>query len=45
MSEKEKNVEKKERGLNLMDNFKIKGRYLKLCYEFRTFIRCTKAAF
>ena len=28
-----------------MENFKTKGRYLKLCYEFRAFIRCTKAAF
>ena len=28
-----------------MENFKIESRYLKLCYEFRVFIRCMKAAF
>ena len=28
-----------------MENFKIEDRYLKLCYEFRAFIRCMKAAF
>ena len=28
-----------------MESFKIKSRYLKLCYEFRVFIRCMKAAF
>ena len=28
-----------------MENFKIEGIYMKLCYEFRAFIRCMKAAF
>ena len=28
-----------------MENFKIESRYLKLCYEFRAFIRCMKAVF
>ena len=28
-----------------MEDFKIKIRYLKLCYEFRAFIRCMKVAF
>ena len=28
-----------------MENFKIKSRYLKLCYELRVFIRCTTIAF
>ena len=28
-----------------MENFKIEGRYLKLCYESRAFIRCMKTAF
>ena len=28
-----------------MENLKIESRYLKLCYEFRAFIRCMKAAF
>ena len=28
-----------------MENFKIERKYLKLCYEFRGFIRCIKAAF
>ena len=28
-----------------MENFKIESRYLKLCYEFRAFIRRMKAAF
>ena len=27
-----------------MKNFQIESRYLKLCYEFRSFIRCMKAA-
>ena len=28
-----------------MENFKIENKYLKLCYEFRAFIRCMKVAF
>ena len=28
-----------------MENFKIENRYMKLCNEFRTVIRCMKAAF
>ena len=28
-----------------MENFNIERRYLKLCYDFRTFIRCMKGAF
>ena len=28
-----------------MVNFKIKSRHLKLCNEFRAFVRCIKAAF
>ena len=28
-----------------MENFKFESRYLKLCYEFRDFMRCTMAAF
>ena len=28
-----------------MKNFKIESSYLKLCYEFRAFILCMKAAF
>ena len=28
-----------------MENFKIESRYLKLCYEFKAFIRCMKGAF
>ena len=28
-----------------MENFKIKSRYLKLCYKHGAFIRCVKAAF
>ena len=28
-----------------MENLKIENRYMKLCYEFRGFIRCMKAAF
>ena len=28
-----------------MENFKIESRYLKLCYEFKAFIKCMKAAF
>ena len=28
-----------------MENFEIENRYLKLCYKFRVFIRCMKAAF
>ena len=36
---------KKQWGLNWMENFKIESTYVKLCYEFRTFIRLMKAAF
>ena len=28
-----------------MEDFKTESRYLNLCYEFRAFIRCMKAAF
>ena len=28
-----------------MENFKIESRYLKLCYEFKPFNKCVKAAF
>ena len=28
-----------------MENVKVESRYLKLCYEFRAFIRCIKAVF
>ena len=28
-----------------MENVKVESRYQKLCYEFRAFIRCIKAAF
>ena len=42
---KKKKIEKEERDLNGMDNLKIKSRYLQLCYEFRDFIKCIKAAF
>ena len=28
-----------------MENFKTESRYMKLCYEFRAFIRCMNAAF
>ena len=27
-----------------MENLKMESRYLKLCYQFRAFIRCMKAA-
>ena len=42
---KKKNAERKEKGLNWMENFKIEGTYLKLCYEFRGYIWCMKAVF
>ena len=45
MSEKETKIEKKERDLNWIENLKVENRYLKLCYEFRPFIRRMKAAF
>ena len=28
-----------------MENFKNESRYLKLCYEFKCFIRCMRAGF
>ena len=42
---KKKKTEQKERDLNIIENFKIESRYLKLCYQSRAFIRCVKAAF
>ena len=42
---KRKKKEKKEKDINWMENFKIESRYPKLCYEFRAFISCMKAAF
>ena len=44
MKIKKKQRQKKKRFI-LNGNFKIESRYLKLCYEFRIFIRCVKAAF
>ena len=45
ISEKIEKTEKRKRDLNWMENFKIEGRYLKLWHEFKTVIRCMKAAF
>ena len=40
-----KRAEKKERNLNWMEGFKIKSRYVKLCYKLRTFIRFLETVF
>ena len=45
MSDKEKKEEKRERDLNWMENFKIEGRYLKLCNEFQAVVRRMKLLF
>ena len=42
---KENKAEKKEKDLNRAENFEMESRYLKLCYEFRAFIKGMKAAF
>ena len=40
---RKKKAEKRGRDLNWIENFTIESRYLKLCNEFRTFIRFMKA--
>ena len=45
MSDKENKEEKRERDLNWMENFKIEGRYLKLCNEFQAVVRRMKLLF